>query len=147
MLKKTITYEDYDGNKRTEDFYFNLNKAEIIKWLTTTGDYTIDKVMMRVAKERNGKKIMEIFEGLIKASYGEKSLDGRTFEKSEEIWNRFSHTEAYSELFMELVTDAKKAADFFNKIIPEKLAKEIDDAVKNNPDGVPEELRDYFPKE
>ena len=89
MLKKTFTFEDYDGNTRTEDHYFHLNQAELIKWLTTTGDYTLDKVLDRLSTERNAKKIMEIFEGLIRASYGRKSLDGRKFEKSEEIWNDF----------------------------------------------------------
>lgn len=143
MLKKTITYEDYDGVKRTEDFYFNLNKAEVIKWMTTSGDYTLDKVLERLSKERNGKKIMEIFEDLIHLSYGRKSIDGRKFEKTEEIWNDFYQTEGYSVLFTELVTDAKKAADFVNRIIPKDLADEVEKIIKENPDGIPAELRDY----
>lgn len=143
MLKKTITYEDYEGNERKEDFYFNLNQSEIIKWLTTTGDYTLDKVLIRLGQERNGKKVMEIFEDLIHRSYGRKSLDGRKFEKSEEIWQDFYQTEAYSTLFYELVTDARKAADFVNQIIPKKMASEIDKIMKENPDGIPDELKDY----
>lgn len=143
MLKKSITFEDYDGNERTEDHYFNLNKAETIKWLTTSGDYTLDKVLQRLATERNGKKVMEIFEELIRLSYGRKSLDGRKFEKSDEIWNNFYQTEAYSVLFTELVTDAKKAADFVNRIIPKDLSDEIEKIVKDHPEGIPDELRDY----
>lgn len=143
MLKKGITFEDYDGNKRTEDHYFNLNKAEVIKWLTTSGEYTLDKVLERLATERNGKKIMEIFDGLIHLSYGRKSLDGRKFEKSEEIWNDFYQTEAYSVLFTELVTDAKKAAEFVNQIIPKDLANEVEKIIKDHPDAIPDELRDY----
>lgn len=143
MLKKTITYEDYDSNKRTEDHYFNLNKAEVIKWLTTSGDYTLDKVLERLSTERNGKKIMEIFEDLIHLSYGKKSLDGRKFEKTEEIWNDFYQTEAYSVLFTELVTDAKKAADFVNKIIPKDLADEVEKIIKEHPEGIPDALKDY----
>lgn len=143
MLKKSITFEDYDGNERIEDHYFNLNKAETIKWLTTSGDYTLDKVLQRLATERNGKKVMEIFEELIRLSYGRKSLDGRKFEKSDEIWNDFYQTEAYSVLFTELVTDAKKAADFVNRIIPKDLSDEIEKIVKDHPEGIPDELRDY----
>lgn len=143
MYKKTITFTDYAGKELTEDFYFNLNKAELIKWLTTSGDYTLDKVLERLSKERNGKKIMEIFEDLIHLSYGRKSLDDRKFEKTEEIWNDFYQTEAYSILFTELVTDAKKAADFVNKIIPRDLADEVEKIIRDNPDGIPDALKDY----
>lgn len=140
MLKKTIEFEDYDGNIRKEDHYFNLNKAEVIKWLTTTGDYTLDKVLDRLSTERNGKKIMEIFEGLIHLSYGKKSLDGRKFEKTDEIWNDFYQTEAYSVLFTELVTDARKAAEFVNRIIPKSLSDEVEKIIKENPQALPESV-------
>lgn len=141
MLKRTIEYEDYDGNTRKEDFYFNLNKAEVIKWITTTGDYTLDKVLDRLSNERNGKKIMDIFEGLIRLAYGRKSLDGRKFEKSDEIWNDFYQTEAYSVLFTELVTDAKKAASFVNQIIPSSLSSEVEKIIKEHPEQLPEQFR------
>lgn len=125
MLKKTITYEDFDGNKRTEDFYFNLTKAEIIKWLTTDGDYTLDKKLEKLSSENNNKELVKVFEELIVMSHGRKSLDGRRFEKSEEINKELFETEAYSQLFMEVVGDAKKAADFVNAIIPKDLAEEV----------------------
>lgn len=143
MLKKSITFTDFDGKVRTEDHYFNLNKAEVVKWLTTNGDYTLDKMLERLSTEKNGKKIMEIFEDLIHRSYGRKSLDGRKFEKNEEIWKDFYETEAYSELFMEMVTDAKKASAFVNGIIPADLAAEVRNIVANNPEGIPDELKDY----
>lgn len=143
MLKRTIEFTDYNDQKRTEEHYFHLNKAEVIKWLTTSGDYTLDKVLERLSNERNGKKIMEIFEDLIYRSYGKKSLDGRKFEKSDDIWNDFYQTEAYSVLFTELVTDAKKAAEFVNAIIPKDLADEVEKIIRENPDGLPAEIKDY----
>lgn len=143
MLKKTIEFTDYNDQKRIEEHYFYLNKAEVIKWLTTSGDYTLDKVLERLSNERNGKKIMEIFEDLIHRSYGKKSLDGRKFEKSDDIWNDFYQTEAYSVLFTELVTDAKKAAEFVNAIIPKDLADEVEKIIRENPDGIPAEIKDY----
>lgn len=143
MYAKVIKFEDFNGVKREEEHFFNLNKAEVIKWLTTSGDYTLDKVLERLSKERNGKKIMEIFEEMIKMSYGKPSLDGRKFEKTDDIWNDFYQSDAYSELFTELVTDAAKAADFVNKIIPKDLAEEVAKIIKENPDGIPEELKDY----
>lgn len=143
MYAKMIKFTDYLGHPREEEHFFNLNKSEVIKWLTTSGDYTLDKVLERLSKERNGKKIMEIFEEMIKMSYGKPSLDGRKFEKTEEIWNDFYQSDAYSELFTELVTDAKKAADFVNKIIPKYLSDEVEKIIRDNPDGIPTEIRDY----
>lgn len=143
MYVKKIKFTDFNDVQREEEHFFNLNKAEVIKWLTTSGDYTLDKVLDRLSKERNGKKIMEIFEDMIKMSYGKPSLDGRKFEKTEEIWNEFYQSDAYSELFTELVTDAAKAADFVNKIIPKDLAAEVAKIIKENPEGIPAELMDY----
>lgn len=143
MLEKKIKFTDYDDNVREEVHYFNLNKSETIKWMTTTGEYTLDKVLLRLAEEKNGAKIMAIFEDLIHRSYGRKSLDGRKFEKSEEIWLDFYQTEAYSELFSELVTDAKKAAAFVNGIIPSDIAKEVTKTLQENREGIPDELKDY----
>lgn len=143
MLAKKIQFTDYDGQKREGTYYFNLNKAEVIMWLTTAGEYTLDKVLLRLSEERNGRKIMETFEDLIRRSYGKKSLDGVRFEKTEEIWNEFRQSEAYSELFVELVTDAKKAADFINGVIPSEMAKEITKTLAENKDGLPAELKDY----
>lgn len=144
MFEKSIKYTDYSGTERVETHYFNLNKAEVIKWMTTTGEYTLDKVLMRLAEEKNGKKIMETFEDLIKRSYGKPSLDGRKFEKNEEIWLDFYQSEAYSQLFVELVTDAQKAATFVNKIIPADIAGEVAKVMKKNKDGIPDAMRDYL---
>lgn len=146
MLRKTITYTDYNGETRTEDFYFNLNKAEIIDWLTTSGNYTLDVVVDHLVKTRNTKEIVNIFKDLIYRSYGEKSLDGRRFIKSTEVKDGFIETEAYSVLFTELITDSSKAAEFFNAIIPADLAEEVEKAMAENPDGIPAEIRDYIPK-
>lgn len=143
MLKKTIKFTDYDGQDREGTYYFNMNKADVIMWLTTAGEYTLDKVLLRLAEEKNGKRIMETFEDLIHRSYGRKTLDGIGFEKSEEMWKEFRQSEAYSELFVELVTDAKKAATFVNGIIPSQMAQEISKTLMENKDGLPPELKDY----
>lgn len=145
MLAKTIKFLDYNGQPREGVYYFNLTQAETIMWMTTTGEYTLDKVLLRLSAERNGRRIMEIFEDLIHRSYGRKSLDGIRFEKSEEIWREFRESEAYSELFVDLVTDAKKAAAFVSGIIPQDMANEVSKALMENKDGLPPELRDYVP--
>lgn len=118
MLKKTITYLDYDGNERTEDFYFNLTKAECMEMeLSTAGG--MQNMIQRIINERDQKKIVEIFKEIILRSYGEKSPDGKRFFKSPEIAAGFAATEAYSELFMELASDSDAAAKFINAVVPE----------------------------
>lgn len=117
MLKLTKTFTDYDGNVRTEDFYFNLSKAELMKMeMGETGG--LEKLLRKIIAEQDNVKIMEYFDDIISRSYGVKSPDGREFVKSPELTKKFKETEAYSDLFMELCTDAKKAADFVNQVLP-----------------------------
>lgn len=118
MLKKTIKYIDYDGNERTEDFYFNLSKAEIAE-MQNSAIGGLDKVLRRIVEERDNKRIVELFKDLILRSYGEKSPDGKRFIKSQELRDAFSQTEAYSELFMEVAANAESAAAFVNAIVPQ----------------------------
>lgn len=145
MLKKTITYVDYDGNERKEDFYFNLTMAELTEWLTTNGGYTLDKMMEKLVKTQNSKEIMEIFKTLIQKSYGEKSIDGRRFVKNDEVLKNFTETEAYSQLYMDLVSDPKEFASFFNGIVPANISAEIS-KVMDDPTKIRPELADYIPK-
>lgn len=123
MLKKTMTYEDYDGILRTEDFYFNLTKAEVAE-MEMSYDGGLTKMYEQIVKAKDSKRIVETFKDLVLRSYGEKSLDGRRFMKSDEIREAFAHTEAYSDLFMELATDDVAAAEFFNGILPKPPVKQ-----------------------
>lgn len=117
MLKKTITYTDYNGNTRTEDFYFNLTKAEIMEMqLSTNGG--LDVMIKKIIDSQDAPSIIKIFKELILKAYGEKSDDGKRFVKSKEISEGFAQTEAYSQLFMELATDTDAASKFVNGIVP-----------------------------
>lgn len=116
MIKETITYTDLNGVERTEDFYFDLSKPEIVKMQASAkGGYDVQ--LKSVAAGPNGALIMEFFEDFIKSAYGEKSDDGRRFMKSEEISKAFMETPAYEVLFEKLVTDAEYAAEFTNKVL------------------------------
>ena len=124
MIKKTINYVDYDGNERTEDFYFNLSKAELVEMnLSTEGG--LESMIKKIVAERNFPRIVELFKKIILKAYGEKSPDGKRFVKSEELSNAFSQTEAYSNLFMELATDSDAAAAFVNGILPADVSKAV----------------------
>lgn len=117
MLKKTISYTDYDGNLRTEDFYFNLSKAEVTE-MELSAEGGLSKMLEKIVASQDSKRIMEIFKDIILKAYGEKSPDGKRFIKNQELREGFAQTEAYSELFMELATNADAASSFINGIVP-----------------------------
>lgn len=120
MLKKTIKYNDFNGVQRTEDFYFNLTKAEVTEWeMSASGG--LGAHIHGIVAAQNQPEIIAIFKKLIIKSYGVKSPDGRKFIKNEEVINDFIHTEAFSELFMELALNDQAAAEFVNGIIPNNV--------------------------
>ena len=124
MIAKTITYTDYNDVERTEKFYFNLSKAEVMEMeMSTSGG--LAEMIQRVVAAQDQPAIIKIFKDLILKAYGVKSPDGRKFIKSEELSLDFAQTEAYSQLFMELATDAEKASEFVNGIVPADMAKQI----------------------
>lgn len=143
MIKKTITYTDYNGTERTENFYFGLNKAEIMDMeLSVTGG--MRNLLQMIIDKQDIPKIIDAFKKMIRMSYGEKSPDGRRFIKSKELTEAFVQTEAYSELYMELLGDSNKAAAFINGIMPadvmaamqeKEAAKAAEEAKKNENNG------------
>lgn len=117
MLKKEITYTDYNDVERKETYYFNLSKAEIMEMeMSTIGGFA--EMIQKVVDAQDTPSIIKIFKDLILRAYGEKSPDGKRIIKSEELSTAFSQTEAYSVLFMELATNAEAAAAFVNGIMP-----------------------------
>lgn len=129
MLKKTITYTDYNGVERREDFWFNLSKAELMEMeLGVTGG--LAEYMRRIVSAQDQPSLIKIFKDIILNSYGEKSADGKRFVKIDEhgipLSLGFSQTEAYSILFMELSTDDEAAAAFINGIVPADVSKEME---------------------
>jgi hypothetical protein len=125
MIKKTLTYTDYNGNERTEDFYFHLNKAEITKLEMSTTGGMAEKIQ-RIVAAQDQPAIIAVFEDLIQRSFGIKTPDGKGFLKRKEDLEAFIATEAYSDLFMELATNSDAASEFINGIVPADLAKQLD---------------------
>ena len=122
MHKEVIKYTDYDGNERSETFYFNLSKAEITEMeLSVTGG--LSESLKSIVEKKDVPNTIAVIKDLILKSYGVKSPDGKRFIKSKELSEEFSQTEAYSELFMKMLGDSEYAAGFMNSIIPADLAK------------------------
>lgn len=123
MLKKTITYTDYNGVDRTEDFYFNLTKAELMEWeLSTNGGLTT--IAQRIVAAKDQVKLIKLFREIIDKSYGVKSEDGRRFVKNDEVLSEFQQSPAYSQLYMELITDDNAGSAFVNAVLPSDLVEQ-----------------------
>ena len=124
MIKKTIKYEDYNGNEREEEFYFNLSNAELTKMeLGVEGG--LSERLKKVLATKDTPQILKVFEEIINKAYGVKSDDGKRFIKSKELLEEFTQTEAYSQLFVELATNENAAQEFILGILPKKLSDEV----------------------
>ena len=124
MLKKTINYTKYNGEQKTKECYFNLSKAEIAEMeLEIPGGMAAN--LKQITEAKDTPSLVKIFKNLILRSYGVKSSDGERFIKNQQVREEFEQSEAYSELFMELATNADSAAEFVNGIIPADLANKV----------------------
>ena len=131
MFKKTITYTDFFGDKRTEDFYFNMNKAEVVEWQYSING-GINRLFEKIINDGAQSLLVSMIKDLIRRSYGERSIDGKRFEKKRNgqyLFDDFEQTMAYEALFMELIQDEKAAADFINGLMPPDLVAQM--AAKN----------------
>lgn len=140
MYIKPITYTDFDGNKRTEDFMFNMSEGELMEMhLSTTGG--LDQVVRRIIATTDQPALFKIFKDLILNAYGIKSLDGRRFEKIDEngrpLKIQFEQSPAYSVLLMEMINDSNKAVEFVTNIMPEHLRAKALEASKEFKDTLP----------
>lgn len=123
MLKKRIKYTDFNNEEQEEDFFFHLSKAELVE-LELSHEGGLSESLIKIVASEDGKAIIAEFKNIILMAYGVRSEDGRRFIKNQALRDEFESTEAYSALFMELVTDADAAAEFINGIVPAGMAEE-----------------------
>lgn len=146
MYTIPIKYTDYNGNERSENFMFNLSKAEIVEMeLSTQGGFA--ERIQHIIDAQDTPTLVKIFKDLILKSYGVKSADGRRFEKSEELSREFSQTEAYSDLYMKLATDADAASEFVNNIVPAEVREQIKESESVSGDVVKIEEKKFQPQD
>lgn len=129
MFKKQITYTDYNGVERTETFLFNISRAELLE-MASGKLRDVGKLLSDIANQKDTTVLVTMFEELIRVSYGKKSEDGKRFIKSQEIYEAFLQSEAYSELLVDLTLDADEAITFVNGIIPTKFLAELNSRIE-----------------
>lgn len=148
MIKKTITYVDFNGAKKTIEHRFHLTPSEVLKWETETATLNEDgqgysggmsEIMQRIASSREIGKIVEMLEVVIDKAYGVLSDDGESFEKSAESLSRFKSHASYDNFFMSLLeNEGKAAADFMNGLIPSDIADQAKNSDRPDPNWRPQ---------
>jgi hypothetical protein len=136
LLKKTIVYENpFTQQMVSEEHYFhiskadliemqmeNLNEPEVINPQTGAKLEGYPAMLQRIVNDKDGKEILVVVKDMVRRAYGKKS--GDRFLRSPEIWEEFISSEAWSQLYFELCTDAGAQADFMNGIFPRDMLEE-----------------------
>jgi len=126
MLKKTITYKDFNDQEVKEDHFFHLSKAELIE-MELGHDGGMSGMIKRIIDANDVPSLIREFKDIVLRSYGKKSEDGRRFIKTQEMRDDFATSEAYSELFMDLVTNEASAIEFMNGIVPDGMIPDTEE--------------------
>lgn len=120
MLKKQVTYQNFENETKTDDLYFHLTKAELVEFVSQYPD-DFAAYVKEISEANNKSALIAMFRDLILRAYGVKN--GKEFEKNAQLSERFSHTEAYSALFMELFANTDNLVGFFNAVLGVDLAQ------------------------
>lgn len=144
MLKKEIEFTDHNGNKQKQTHYFHFSKAELVRLEVSGEGNSLSEQLLRIGARQSGKEIMDVFDMLISKSYGERSIDGANFVKNDELLSRFKSSEAFSELFLELVGDPDKAIAFWNELVPADVIDAInkEEAARKRGEAVAQTARE-----
>lgn len=131
MVKETVTFEDFNGVTRTQDYYFNMMESELIE-LQYSVQGGLASMLEAIIAAKNEPEIVKVFKKILLMSYGRKTPDGLGFEKSEELSRQFACTPAYSKIFTRMCQDENAMAEFINKLIPSDMAKKLDELQKES---------------
>ena len=131
MIKKNITYVDFNGEERTDPFYFNLSKAELMD-IELDYNGNMSTAMNTMLERRDMKGVLGLLSKLIRKAYGEKSEDGKRFLKNKELEDGFATTDAFSNLLIELVNDEKKLEAFVTGVIPADMREEVEKRMEDS---------------
>ena len=129
MIKETFEYEDFNGHKRTAEMYFNLTDIEVVDF-SGRNPSQVTEDMETMVNTENIRGILAFIRDLINWSYGVKSEDGITFEKSPEITRKFVQSAYYSDwLFSLFENDAAKGIAFVKGVLPASLIEKAQERV------------------
>lgn len=130
MQKEKITYTDYNGNDRTEEFYFNLSESDLLKLMSDAEGEDLVSMLQRISESGDARIVFDTFNKILSLAYGEKTQDGRRLVKGKDVWKAFTETPAYDVLLMRMLRDPAYSAKFVNSLIPEHVVENLKNNVK-----------------
>lgn len=119
MIKKTIKYVDLEGNELVEDFYFHLFSPEVVRIEASTG-MDLKSYIQKLTADQDAEKMVAFLEKIILTAYGSRANGGKSFIKTPEATKEFEYSQAYAELFEEIITTPEKAQEFATGITSNK---------------------------
>lgn len=136
MFKKTVTYRDFNDVERTEEYFFHLSTTEVLK-LEKNKDGSLSEQLEKIQRDEDEAAMLDMITKLVLLAYGEKSEDGRRFVKSDKLVEEFTETEAYSQIFLDIMTNENELIDFITGILPKEMSQEVQKAMKEQEKLVP----------
>lgn len=133
MLKRDITYTDFNDQTVTETFYFNMTKAELVD-LETSVEGGMEQRLRKIIEAEDRNQLIALFKQILLLTYGVRSEDGKRFIKSDQLREEFTQTAAYDALFVELASDDEAAAQFIMAVLPKDISQSIADPTKPMPE-------------
>lgn len=133
MIKKTITFEDYEGEQRTKDFYFHMNQVEFAK-LNGEVPGGLEHRINEIIQDQDQDAMLRIIDLLVSRSYGERDSEDGSFTKvgknGRPLFEKFINTSAYDNLIIELVSGEKNILNFLSGIMPKSIQEKLNEEMK-----------------
>lgn len=137
MVKKTITYTDFEGKEVTKDFYFNISKMEF-RVLDRRIPGGLERTIDQIRTEKDESKLVDLLNMLILESYGELTEDGRFIKEDahgRRLCNYFKVSEAWDVMFLNLVKNEAELSEFLTGIVPKDVAEGAKDYMEKEKTG------------
>lgn len=123
VLKKAITYQNLDGEEVTEEFHFQLTKAEVAERALIEGSGYADR-LKALSVETDGAKIIKHFKEILESAVGRR--EGQLFIKNDDVRNHFMFSGAYDVFFMDLLEEKDSGAEIIKAMLPKDAHEAID---------------------
>ena len=125
MLKKPVTYTNFNDEVVTKVLYFHISKTRLSENISLTDRLNAVQDLIagpeRQLAPEEVSEILDLMKLILKLSYGIRSADGESFDQSDEIWDNFTKTAAYDALLFQLFQDEGGILEFLTGVMPKDL--------------------------
>lgn len=111
MFKHSVEYVDFNGSDRKEDLYFHLSLPEVTRLEAEIG-MGLEDYIKGLTTNQELNTLLAFLERMLLSSYGQKTSDGKSFIKSQVIREAFEYSQAYAEIFEQVLSNPDLARKF-----------------------------------